>query len=676
MKTITKRFLPILLSLLIAGSVMACFSFSSSAEIAETASSDEAAPKDTIEGGLILHCWCWNFNNIKENIPRIAEAGYAAVQTSPINAVIKGDNGGMELYGNGKWYYQYQPTNYTIGNYQLGTEAEFKEMCAEAHKYGVKVIVDVVANHTASDKSKVDPSLIYIEGGLYHDYDGSKTPDERKSVTQWYSGLPDVNTQNPNYQQRILKYLKSVVADGADGFRYDTAKHIELPDDDEEFASDFWPTVLDNGSEFQYGEVLQGLSSVQKKSTRYADYAQIMHITASSYGYTIRKYLDDITGRAKGAVASSALALANHSNEGADDSRLVTWVESHDTYANGDAVYNPGVSSYWLTNEQIRRGWAIIVGSSDTTSLFFSRPEGSSPSTSANRSKSTIWGTNKIGNAGDENYFDPEVVEFNKFHNLMKGESSEVLNVDRNKAFVIINRGDKGVALVNSSPSADMQLSVETKLPQGTYTDHVSGLKFVSENGILTGSLAAGKTAVLYNSESYYTPEIQPATEATQPATEATQPVKQTTLELQKTSASLYVKQTCAINFAVKNSSAKTTFTSSNKKVATVTSGGLVKAVKKGKAVITVANNGVKKTFTVTVKNPKLNKKSVTLKKGKTFKIKVTGLVGKAKFKSSKKKVAKVSKTGKITAKKKGKATITVTANGIKLKLKVNVKKK
>lgn len=129
MKTITKRFLPILLSLLIAGSVMACFSFSSSAEIAETASSDEAAPKDTIEGGLILHCWCWNFNNIKENIPRIAEAGYAAVQTSPINAVIKGDNGGMEIYGNGKWYYHYQPTNYTIGNYQLGTEAEFKEMC-------------------------------------------------------------------------------------------------------------------------------------------------------------------------------------------------------------------------------------------------------------------------------------------------------------------------------------------------------------------------------------------------------------------------------------------------------------------------------------------------------------------------------------------------------------------
>ena len=543
MKTIARRSLAVLISVMLLVSVAVMgVTYRAENTSAQVSTPEEKTSDATIEGGLILHCWSWNFNNIKKNIPKIAEAGYAAVQTSPINACLKGDNAGMELYGDGKWYYHYQPTNYTIGNYQLGTEAEFKAMCEEAHKYGVKVIVDVVANHTSGDKDKVDPSLRFIDGGLYHNYDGSKNQDTRKSVTQWYNGLPDVNTQNPKYQKIIADYLKKVVAAGADGFRYDTAKHIELPDDDPEFASEFWPTVLPNGSEFQYGEVLQGATSVQQNISRYSDYAKIMHVTASSYGYTVRKYLDDISGRKSGAIAASAMALSNRSSENVDESRLVTWVESHDTYANGEAVFNPGVSSYWLTNEQIRRGWALITAYGNTTSLFFSRPEGSSPSQTAARHKSTIWGTNKIGNAGDENYFDPEVVAFNKFHNLMKGTSAEMTNVLRKKAFIYIKRGDKGAAFINNSPSDTMEIDVETSLPQGTYTDHVNGVTFVSKDGRLTGSLEAGKTAAVYKEDGFYTEELpteppttEPvtetvATETTAPATEppTTEPVTET----------------------------------------------------------------------------------------------------------------------------------------------------
>ncbi|MCH5298852.1 MAG: Ig-like domain-containing protein, partial [Ruminococcus sp.] len=63
-----------------------------------------------------------------------------------------------------------------------------------------------------------------------------------------------------------------------------------------------------------------------------------------------------------------------------------------------------------------------------------------------------------------------------------------------------------------------------------------------------------------------------------------------------------------------------------------------------------------------------------TLKKGKKFTLKITGGVGKAKFTSSNKKIATVNKNGKITAKKKGKATITVKTNGMKLKCKITVK--
>ncbi|MCH5304703.1 MAG: Ig-like domain-containing protein, partial [Ruminococcus sp.] len=114
---------------------------------------------------------------------------------------------------------------------------------------------------------------------------------------------------------------------------------------------------------------------------------------------------------------------------------------------------------------------------------------------------------------------------------------------------------------------------------------------------------------------------------------------------------------------------------SSDKKVAIVKNGKIT-ALKKGSAIITATlKNGDKLISKVTVtSNPKLNKSKKSLKKGKTFTIKITGKVGKAKFTSNNKKVAKVNSKGKVTAKKKGKATITVKTNGMKLKCKITVK--
>ena len=145
-------------------------------------------------------------------------------------------------------------------------------------------------------------------------------------------------------------------------------------------------------------------------------------------------------------------------------------------------------------------------------------------------------------------------------------------------------------------------------------------------------------------------------------------------LTLSKYSASLYVKGTATIKPVLKNISGTTTYSSSNSKIAKVSSSGKVTAVKKGTATITVKNGYLSQTFKVTVKNPKLNATSKKLKTGKTFKLKITGKIGKATFKSSNKKIAAVTTAGKIKAKKKGKATITVKTNGITLKCKVTVK--
>ena len=137
-----KRIIAGALSLLMMSSAATFFSGCNSG----SSESTEFKTSEKVENGAILQAFCWDFNTIKNSMADIAAAGFSAVQTSPINECLEGENGGMQLYGNGKWYYHYQPTDFKIGNYQLGTRDEFKEMCDEAEKYGVKVIVDIIAH--------------------------------------------------------------------------------------------------------------------------------------------------------------------------------------------------------------------------------------------------------------------------------------------------------------------------------------------------------------------------------------------------------------------------------------------------------------------------------------------------------------------------------------------------
>ncbi|MGD9560104.1 MAG: Ig-like domain-containing protein [Oscillospiraceae bacterium] len=152
------------------------------------------------------------------------------------------------------------------------------------------------------------------------------------------------------------------------------------------------------------------------------------------------------------------------------------------------------------------------------------------------------------------------------------------------------------------------------------------------------------------------------------------------TLEVGKT-AQLKVKVSPS-----KATGAVATFKSSKASVLSVDKAGKLTAVKEGSAKLTVSAGGKKATATVKVTAPvksiKLDKKSVSLPKKKatvtvtpTVTYNVEGYNAKLTWKSSDKKVATV-KNGKITAKGKGKATITVSAsNGKKAKLKVTVKK-
>lgn len=150
------------------------------------------------------------------------------------------------------------------------------------------------------------------------------------------------------------------------------------------------------------------------------------------------------------------------------------------------------------------------------------------------------------------------------------------------------------------------------------------------------------------------------------------------TAALDKKTAAVYTGKTVTLKATSNDKDAKATFASSNTKVATVSSTGVVKGVKAGTATITASYGNAKATCTVTVKAPsvKFAKKTVVVYKGKTATVKATlAGVSSVKYTSSNKKVATVnSKTGAVKGLKAGTVTITATSGKLKATYKLTVK--
>ena len=166
----TKRILSLVLALCTILTTVCGLSFSATAasvEVAEVAANTELAENGAnyglmknIQGSAILHCFDWKYNDIKAELKSIAEAGFTAVQTSPAQPA-----------NSGCWWWLYQPKGFYVGNNSLGSKNDLQTLCQEAEKYGIKVVVDVVANHLAGDHSDIQNEL--KDGQYWHSHGGS-----------------------------------------------------------------------------------------------------------------------------------------------------------------------------------------------------------------------------------------------------------------------------------------------------------------------------------------------------------------------------------------------------------------------------------------------------------------------------------------------------------------------
>ena len=447
---------------------------------------------DATNTETILHVWSWNFPTLAKNMKTIADAGFTMLQTSPVQQHFNPEGKIAKIFdGGGKdgsWYYYYQPTDWKIGNAIVGTREQMKEMMDSAAKYNVQVLVDVLPNHTAFDVDAVSDDFYKAVGGrdrMFHSK--GLTPinnyNDREQCTLWAMGsLPDVNTENPDFQKYYLTFVNDLLSLGVHGFRYDTAKHIGVHSDPVDTASgvkenDFWDVVTGRKSVkgvslsqpydslFVYGEVLQD------KNVPELEYADYMGQTASGYGHVLREAL------AKGSVNGLDIVSWHHQ---AAPEYLTTWVESHDTYCNAH-------ESASLTDDQIRTGWVFLTARQNGVPLFFSRPMGST--------RVNYWGDNVIGARGNDEFFHPEVVAVNKFRKAMSGQKED-LQFSPDGSILLVNRGKKGAAVVNISSVAGF-VDLPTGLPDGVYTDVVYGKEFKVKKHRLHGIAAPYRTYIL-----------------------------------------------------------------------------------------------------------------------------------------------------------------------------------
>jgi glycosidase len=166
-------------------------------------------------------------------------------------------------------YHGYDVTNYYEVNRDYGTNADFKRFMTEAHRRGIRVLVDLVLNHTSSEHPYFQSALMdsaspyrnwYLWSPVQKKAKGWEAPVWHRNPFReeyyyglFWSGMPDLNLLNPQVKAEVQKISRYWLKDmGVDGFRLDAAAHFIEAADTVMNASGNNPWLRDFESEIKH----------------------------------------------------------------------------------------------------------------------------------------------------------------------------------------------------------------------------------------------------------------------------------------------------------------------------------------------------------------------------------------------------------------------------------------
>lgn len=262
-----------------------------------------------------------NFKGVQSKLPYLQSLGVTVIYFNPI----------FEAASN----HRYDTSDYRKIDRFLGTENDFSEFISEAEKYGIKIILDGVFNHTGDDSVYFNKYGHYDSVGAYQSqnspyaswYSFQAFPDKYSS---WWGidVLPEVNEQSLAYQDFIFSdegVLRKWLSFGIGGYRLDVAD--ELPDF---FLKKLRKSVKEYDSEaIIIGEVWEDASNKIAYSARreYLQGYELDSVMNYPWKESIIRYIQ--TGDAAALLHSVRVILNHYPKQSVDT--LMNILGTHDT---------------------------------------------------------------------------------------------------------------------------------------------------------------------------------------------------------------------------------------------------------------------------------------------------------------------------------------------------------
>ena len=252
-----------------------------------------------------------DFKGIIEKIPYLKDLGITTLWITPIvkniDSNMMADRGGKQFAYHGYW-----AEDFTKLDPHLGSEDDFKNLIDALHDNGIKLMVDVVINHSGYGTKNQGPFT-----GMHRDKSGAG------DIETELAGLPDFKTEDKSVRDKIiawqvdwLKNIKTAKGNGIDYFRVDTVKHV-----DNEAMKDFKAEARKAKSDIKM--IGENFGASIFKDGGYLDPSMMDSLLDFDFKDLAKDFV-------RGKISETESKLAKRNSEISQDRQMGQFLSSHD----------------------------------------------------------------------------------------------------------------------------------------------------------------------------------------------------------------------------------------------------------------------------------------------------------------------------------------------------------
>lgn len=424
-----------------------------------------------------------DFNGITQKLDYLQKLGINAIWLMPIHPSSS--------------YHGYDVINYYAVNPDYGTMGDFKNLLNEAHKRDIKIIIDLVLNHTSNQHpffmdANSSPDSLYRDWYVWSDTSGDRWHQGNGGYYYGYFGdtMPDLNYRNPAVTEQLFKLVSYWLTDiGIDGFRLDAAKHLieegnklENTESTHEWLKGFYTFYKNtNPDAYTVGEVAGAGGFIATKYTQQTDHIFNFELASG--------IVNSIVGEANSSVNSAWTFTLKDASNG----EYATFLTNHDQ--------NRVMSDLNGNMEKAKLAAAILLTSPGTPFLYYGEEIGMqgkkpdedirlpmqwSADANAGFSTGTPWRPPDL-NYAEVNVAkqdtDPnsllnwyrKLIQLRKDHAVLQAGSLTVLETGNPGIYAVLRNNDREHMLVlmnlKGMPISDYSLGLKKQaLPDGNFT--------------------------------------------------------------------------------------------------------------------------------------------------------------------------------------------------------------